>query len=125
MSPAIALALLSMNLVGLFCSVYFAKEAGTIEVEIRSGVIKGIPISKRDRLLMLTGNWLAPVTAQLGLNVMLLFFNLEIAAHVVSVGARSLAYLSALFWILAGLGTVGFGTIHLIAMRARVRSDAD
>ena len=61
MTPAVSLALLSVNVVALACVVYFATQAGAIAMVIRTGSDRGVRVSQRNRLLMRFGNWLAPV----------------------------------------------------------------
>jgi len=124
MSPAISLALLSVNVLGMTCGVYFARQASSISIAIRTGSNQGVPLSKKDRLLMLNGAWISPVYTQFFLFATLAWFNFEIAAQTVSDGARSLAYFSMFVFGLGAFATLGFGTNEAIAMRTELR-DAD
>jgi hypothetical protein len=125
MSPAITLALLSANLVGLACSGYFARQAATYAIMIRTGFAQGVRLSKQHRLLLLNGVWIAPVMMQLGLSMMLIWFNLQIAAHTAFEGLHFLAYMNVFFWSIALVGTLGYGPIVALAIRAEVRGDTD
>lgn len=123
MSPAVSLALLSVNVLALTSAVYFAVQAGAIAIVIRTGSDRGVPVSKRNRLLMLFGNWLAPVVTQIGLDLTMLLFNVAILRHSASDEISVLASVSIFFWSLAALGTVGFGLNEAFAMRAQLRAE--
>jgi hypothetical protein len=125
MSPAITLALLSVNVVGIACSAYFARQAVTYAITIRTGFAQGVRLSKQHRLLLLNGVWIAPVMMQLGQSMMLIWFNLQIASHTPFEGLRFLAYLNVFFWTIALVGTLGYGSIDALAIRAEVRAAPD
>lgn len=125
MSPEVTLALLSANVIAMACSVYFAQQAATCALAIRTGSAGGIRLSKQQRLLMLHGVWIAPVISELGLSVTLYLFNSQIAAYAASDGLVLLANISAFFWALAVVGTLGFGINDVFGLRAAVRSAAD
>jgi hypothetical protein len=63
MSPAITLALLSVNVAAMVCSVYFNQQATAIAMAIRTGSAQGVRLSKQHRLLLLNGVWIAPPVA--------------------------------------------------------------
>lgn len=124
MSPAVSLALLSVNVFAFYCSHSFAKHAGEINLAIRTGKSHGVRTSKKERLMMISSMWFAPVITQVGLASSLILLNLEVAAETESEGARILAYVSVFFWGIAVLGTFGFGINDAVQMRASVRSEA-
>jgi len=125
MSLTISLALLSVNVVAMACSVYFNQQATALAMAIRTGSAQGVRLSRQHRLLLLNGVWLAPVVAQFGLCVTLAVFNLQIAADTASEGASLLAYLQVFLWSLAVVATLGFGINDAIAIRAEVHQDVD
>jgi hypothetical protein len=124
MSPAITLALLSVNVVAMACSVYFAQQAATTAVAIRTGSAQGVRLSKQHRFLLLQGVWIAPVISEFALTVTLCLFNLQIAAHTASEGPRLLANLSVFFWGLAAVSTLSFAINDAFGLYAAVRDDS-
>jgi hypothetical protein len=92
-----------------------------ISIAIRTGSNQGVPLSKRDRQLMLDGAWISPVYLQFFLFVTMAWFDFEVASETVSDGARSLAYFCSFVFGLGTVATVGFGADEAIAMRAELR----
>jgi hypothetical protein len=89
---------------GGFLVVHVVKAQNDAAYEIRTGVIRGVPVSTRERWIVLYQTWFGRVTLVLGFDFFLTITLMTIAADVGDSGAKAVAYIAA---GMAGIHFVG------------------
>jgi hypothetical protein len=122
MSNSIAIALISATtFAACFCFQYASKLANDAGAEVATGLIRGVPITRTYRGIMLYQVWVGYVTMAVACGIFMAFTNLQVAAQVLDAQVKALAYLGAAMGAVGSLGWLLNAISTLIHFRSLMR----
>jgi len=122
MSSSLAIALICANTFpGFFCFQYVLKLANDAGAEVATAVIRGVPISRTYRGMMVYQVWIGYVLSAVSIGSLAAVLNWCIAELVGEGVVQSAAYLAAVIAAVGTLGTALNATSALIHFRRLLR----
>jgi hypothetical protein len=118
--------ILALLIATTFVSFYATKCTHIRSEGVTTGILRGVPISIKERWMILVQEWLPMASGNAVFNLIVAVGLLEIAGNVADVEIKILAWLSA---VLAGFGCIGWvvqGSLFFSSWLSRLRqAEAD
>ena len=122
MSSSVAIALVIANILPIFfLFFYILKMANDVAIDIETGVARGVPISTRYRGILLYSTWAGYVTGAMGIGLLGVVVNVQIAGQVADEGVKAMANVAAVFGGVAAIAVLLNGVSEFIHYRSVLR----
>lgn len=122
MSDSTAIALIIVTYFLGFVSFFsLARAADAVALKVATGVVEGVPISTRQRRLLLHQSYVNYALMAVASAVFYVVVVFEIARHVTTPSVRALAYLGGFMGIIGAVGGALSFAIELVEYRSLLR----